>query len=641
MGRKVNVFDIEANGFNATKIHCLSAKKEGQIVSTSNYGNIAKFVSRPDDVIVAHNCFRYDIPTIERIIGCKVRAKVVDTLILSWYLYPDRPRHGLADWGEYFGVPKPPVEDWEGQPLHVYIHRCEEDVKINSLLWDMIWEHLLELYGSEEEAWRLIDYLMFKMDCAREQERSRWKLDVIKCEDTLAKLIKDKQEAHNGLKNAMPKQPIKVKKERPKKPFKQDGSPSAIGVKWFQLLKDNNLPDWWKEPVEVITGYSEPNPGSHEQIKAWLYSLGWEPMTFKYVKRKEEDIQAEFDAGNHRPERYRPIEQVYLPDSGGQLCPSVEELFEKEPALRLLEGVSVIAHRISIMGGFLKAVDGEGYVMAQIQGLTNTLRFKHKVVLNLPGVDKPYGKEVRGCLIAPDGYELCGADCCSLEDRTKQHFMYPYDPDYVNEMNTPDFDPHIDICVQGGLMSAADAVAYKHADDVFKHSVLYKELHKARKKGKVTNYACVYGAGGATVARSAGISDSEGKDLVEIYWKRNWSVKAVAEAQVVKEVRGQKWLLNPVSKLWYSLRAEKDRFSTLNQGTGVYCFDMWVKNFRSKRPQLTGQMHDEVILCVKKGMRKECTDLLKWAIQEVNKQLKLNRELDVDVQFGDSYADIH
>ena len=39
-----------------------------------------------------------------------------------------------------------------------------------------------------------------------------------------------------------------------------------------------------------------------------------------------------------------------------------------------------------------------------------------------------------------------------------------------------------------------------------------------RKLGKAANYSCVYGAGGATVARSAGISEREGSKLVEAYW---------------------------------------------------------------------------------------------------------------------------
>jgi hypothetical protein len=110
---------------------------------------------------------------------------------------------------------------------------------------------------------------------------------------------------------------------------------------------------------------------------------------------------------------------------------------------------------------------------------------------------------------------------------------------------------------------------------------------------------------------------------------------------VTKKALGIEWLFNPVSKFWYSLRSEKDKFSTLNQGTGVYCFDMWIKNFFDSRPQITGQMHDEVILCVKKGYRDQCTKLLKDAVYKVNEQLNLNRDLDVDVQFGLNYAQIH
>jgi hypothetical protein len=101
------------------------------------------------------------------------------------------------------------------------------------------------------------------------------------------------------------------------------------------------------------------------------------------------------------------------------------------------------------------------------------------------------------------------------------------------------------------------------------------------------------------------------------------------------------WLFNPVSQFWYSLRYEKDRFSTLNQGTGVYCFDRWIMEFRKKRPQLTGQMHDEIIVTIKKGYREQLTKLLKEAVAVVNEELKLNRELDISVEFGDSYASIH
>jgi DNA polymerase I-like protein with 3'-5' exonuclease and polymerase domains len=170
---------------------------------------------------------------------------------------------------------------------------------------------------------------------------------------------------------------------------------------------------------------------------------------------------------------------------------------------------------------------------------------------------------------------------------------------------------------------------------------LYKRIAASRKVYKQVNYSCVYGAGGATVGRSAGVSTSKGEKLVAAYWERNWSVKAIAEDCTVKRCNGMKWLYNPVSGFWYSLRHEKDRFSTLNQGTGVYCFDMWVKKVKSKGLPIIGQMHDEIIGLVKKGVRERATSVCKWAVGEINKELKLNRELDVDVQFGSSYAEIH
>ncbi len=622
------VFDIETDGLRSTKMHVFSANYQGKIFSTPDPKSVQKLLGREDLVVIAHNCYRFDVPELKRLFNLDVNAKVVDTLALSWYLYPERAKHGLAEWGEEFGVPKPVVEDWEGLTYEEYEHRCEEDVKINTLLWEKIRAHLLELYGSEEGMWKLIDYLMFKMDCAAEQERSKWRVDKTLAERTFKELEEDLVKATEQLRQVMPTVPVWTVKKRPVKPYKKDGSYSVHGENWFALLEKLNKP---KDTLEVkyVSDRDEPNPGSTVQIKNWLFDLGWEPCTFKYVRDKETgDV--------------RKIPQIRSKNGNNEavLTPSVEVLLEKVPELKALERMGIVKHRYDVVKGFLRNLE-DGYLRARIKGLTNTLRFKHEEIVNLPGVDKPYGKELRGCLIAREGYELLGSDMCSLEDRTKQHYMFPYDPEYVKEMMTPDFDPHIDIAVQGKLMSYEDAVKFKNADSEFKTTKLYKALGGIRKRGKATNYAAVYGAGGATVARSAGITKAEGEELVKIYWERNWSVKAIANAQEVKTLKGQMWLLNPISNLWYSLRYEKDIFSTLNQGTGVFCFDTWIGFVRSKRSQLTGQFHDEIILEVKKGHREEATKLLKWAIKETNKLLKLNRELDVDVQFNNSYAGIH
>lgn len=615
---KYVVFDVECDGLNPTEIHVLTANFEGRLFSTSDYDEMRRLLLREDCVFIGHNIIRFDVPVLERLLGIKVKAKLVDSLTCSWYLYPERAKHGLADWGEEFGVPKPVIEDWEGLSYDEYKHRCEEDVKINTLLWEKMKEHLLKLYESEEEMWRFIDYLMFKMECAAEQERSKWKMDEDLAKRTFDTLSGELVAAHDKLREVMPKVPVMSTKKRPAKPFKKNGDMSAHGEKWFALLEELGKPKDTQE-VTYIAEYKEPNPGSTPQIKDWLFSLGWEPCTFKFVRDKETgDV------------RQVPQIRAKNGDNEAVLTPSVEVLLDKVPELEALQNVGIVKHRYDVVNGFLRNVK-DGFLQARIKGLTNTLRFKHEEIVNLPGVDKPWGKELRGCLIAREGYELVGSDMASLEDRTKLHYLWDFDPEYVKQMMADDYDPHLDLALFAGAITEEDVRLHKEG---IKNCPL-------RKVYKAVNYASVYGAGAATIARSAGVSKQQGALLREAYWKKNWSVKAVAESRRVKTVFGQKWVFNEVSKFWYSLRHDKDIFSTTNQGTGVYCFDIWIKHIFSERKQLSGQFHDEVILEVKKGHREQAEALLRRAIKKTNEEIKLNRELDIDVQFGQSYSDIH
>ena len=83
------VFDIEADGINATKIHCMVAN--GKEVDKDFFVNL-----KPEDTLIGHNIIRYDIPVLERLLGIKIKAQLIDTLALSWYLFPTVNRHGLV-----------------------------------------------------------------------------------------------------------------------------------------------------------------------------------------------------------------------------------------------------------------------------------------------------------------------------------------------------------------------------------------------------------------------------------------------------------------------------------------------------------------------------------------------------------------
>jgi len=612
------IFDIETNGLNPTKIHCLSYTHPDtlDVKTLFDYDDMRSLLTKQNH-ITGHNIVRYDVPVLERLLGIELNCSYYDTLPMSWVMNTDRPKHGLASFGEDFGIPKPVIEDWKGLTQEEYAHRCEEDVKINYHLWQDLIFKFRRVYEQDKLLLnKYLQYLTYKMQCAAEAEQQEWRLDVDLAEKCVADLTAQQDQKVAELVDVMPMNRIYKVATKPKKYTKEDGSVSKLGHKWDALLEEYGMPKGYEGELKVVKGVEPANPKSPDQVKDWLYSMGWEPCTHKYVK--EED-------GSERR-----IPQVR---KDGELTRSVQLLVEQDKAVAVLDGLTVIQHRLAIFKGFLECQVG-GFVKAEIAGLTNTLRFKHsKPLVNLPGVDKPWGKEVRGCLLAPDdNHTLCGADMTSLEDTTKRHYMQPYDPDYVKEMSKDGFDPHLDLALHSG------AITQKQID---MHNSGEKSLKTLRKNYKVVNYSATYGVGAAKLSRETGMSVGQAGSLLTAYWERNKAVTEFVDDQPVRNIGGQMWVQNPVSKFWHTLRFKKDVFSTLNQSTGAYCFDRWVYNYRSERPNLIGQFHDETINVVKKGDEALHTETLQDAIKMLNKHLQLNVDLGIDVQYGATYADIH
>src|SRR5690606_17395132 len=242
-------------------------------------------------------------------------------------------------------------------------------------------------------------------------------------------------------------------------------------------------------PIEYIKGWEDGNPASSEQVKEWLYSLGWEPAYIKFVRDKKTN-------------EYRQIPQYVSEYEKGELCDSVKALIDKEPALENLSGLSTINHRIGFLKGFIEHFRGTK-VYQEIGGLTNTLRVKHRVPLaNLPKPGLPWSDSIRACLTTKDGELMIGSDLSSIEDKVKFSYIYPYDPDFVNEMMSDDFDPHLSTAIAGGLITQEQSDMYKFVDKgigelpeqyrELTEEQLRAEFNKVKEKrqiGKTGNYA--------------------------------------------------------------------------------------------------------------------------------------------------------
>jgi hypothetical protein len=617
------VFDIEGDGFDMTKVHVLSYIDATMDKPRSIYdlSDIEAFFAE-DRVFIGHYIIGFDLVQLRKFVTVG-DIKKVDTLPLSWYLNFDRPEHGLGSYGTDYGIPKPVVTDWVNITREEATHRCEEDVKINWRLWKDLDRKLKRMYTEDADKQKLISYLNFKMECAAEQEALGVHLNVSKAQGHYDELLIAQAQKVEELKSVMPNRIVYKKKSKPQSTHNNNGELSAYGERWYALLRSLKLPESAIGPVTVVDKEEEPNPGSPAQVKDWLFSLGWEPCTYKFDRHKKTGEEKKIEQVRNQKGHSRE----------GELCDSVLELIDKEPSVAVLEGLTIINHRLTVFKGFLEAVNEDGMVKATIAGLTNTLRFKHsKPFVNLPGVDKPWGTEIRGCITAPDGFMLCGADMVSLEDTTKRHYIQPHDPDYVAEMSKDGYDPHLDLAKFAGEITQGD---------IDKHNSGEHSLSALRKSYKTTNYSATYGVRPKKLSRTAGITVKKATELLDAFWKRNWAVEKVASDCKVRNLDGQMWLKNPVSGFYHSLRYDKDRFSTLNQSTGTYCFDTWLYYCRKAGVEVVFQSHDEMGSYCKIGNEEALEGVLRIAMDKLNDKLNLNVKLGIDVQFGNNYAETH
>lgn len=694
---KATVSDIESDGLldEATLLHVLSCKlQDGKEVSIrgNDHDRILKFLNYHIDneiPIVGHNFIRYDVPLLEKILNVDLsKLMVIDSLLLSFYLNTRRKSHGLDSFFEDYGIAKPPVTDWVGLPYEEYKHRCEQDVLINTALWEDLRDRLVDMYTKSKEAIdsgrvntlkvspderqhidklkglsvedhinRFLTFLMAKGDTMRLREKTRIKLDQELLGVTEEELAVKLEAAKAELEEVMPKVPKYAKKNLPKNPFKKDGSVSASGKSWNEAIENLQKVDERGNPLsmavegegnvlKVLKKYEEPNINSSDQIKKWLFSHGWKPQTFNYVK-DEEAQQAWVDSGFKKELKPKPrkIPQLSIEgENGKELCPSVLDLADKVPEIRAYSGYTLLKHRYDLLQGFKREMDSEGFVQAAIGGLTNTLREKHRVpVVNLPSVDRLYGEQIRGLLTCEEDEIMLGSDLSSLEDRVKNHFCLPHDPDYIESISVAGFDPHVFMCYSAGYINEDDLNAWYRGE---KRS----HVKAVRGLGKCVNYSSVYGAGPETIARSGGMSLEDAKKLHKAYWEVHGYVKSIAEEQEIifcdKELR---WLVNPINGFCYNIRTDKDIFSTLIQGTGSYFFDIWIDNILNTMVEKWGKAklsllyHDEYATVIKDtpNLRKQFEELTYSSIEKVNEQFDLRVELGCDVQWGKSYAEIH
>jgi len=364
--------------------------------------------------LIAHNQIQYDLAVLKKLVGWTPAktTTIRDTMLMSQILDYNRfnGRHGLAYWGEYLGVKKPEHEDWMNFSEDM-VHRCREDVKINEKVYRLLARQLTEFLKSSKNPEYMKKSLRVEHKLSEFQSMCTeygWKFDMKTALRLEKEMEKELEEIRNKVEPKMSKR-IQVMDSEPREPeYRKDGAYMARTVYHFdidqELGKTTRPLDGPYQRIKVL----DPDLGSMEYVKEYLYSIGWEPLDWNWEKKGRE-----------------------FKKKSPKLC--------EESMVRLgQDGIDLnrfytTRSRLGILQGWIANTDEDGQLRGEMFTIsTPTGRARHKIVVNVPGSEAAWGKEMRSLFGCKEGYKVIGADSAGNQFRALCHYIK--DEEFTNEV---------------------------------------------------------------------------------------------------------------------------------------------------------------------------------------------------------------
>ncbi len=260
---------------------------------------------------------------------------------------------------------------------------------------------------------------------------------------------------------------------------------------------------------------------------------------------------------------------------------------------------------------------------------------------NIP-IRTELGREVRTTFVAEPGYTLLAADYSQIELRIVASLA---EDKKLLEIFTNKEDVH-----------TATAAAINGV----KPEEVTKEMRYAAKE---VNFGVLYGMGSYGLSWRAGIPQWQAKEFIDKYFREFSGVKNYLD-QTIKFVKkegyaetlfGRRRQIPELQSSNYQLRAAGERMAVNMpiQGTAADLMKLAMievhKNLKAPARKAGGlkhessdvkmilQVHDELVLEVKKGMEKEIGELVRKAMVEV---AKLRVPIEVNVSFGKRWGEL-
>jgi DNA polymerase-1 len=487
---KLLTFDLESDGFvhNATRIWCAASSTHGESavipwVFEEEPQDKDQFLRELEsaDVLIGHNIIAHDLPLLRRLWGWQPSPgqKLVDTLLMSRLLNPDRPKpphcprsagpHSVEAWGYRLGSAKQGHDEWDRFSVEM-LSRCVQDVRIQVKIYDTLLEE--SRAGSWGPALRLT---MGLWPWLVRQEEYGFAVDVSLMKESVDRLTRWMNKIDRAV---APRLPLILEVEENKvageygyvkKPFLKDGSYSQVTERFLAKYAEQDV-GYVQAPLPEVAGpfarisFRYVSLDSNEEVKDFLLKSGWIPQEWN-----------ENNAGERTTPKMTQTEEF----EGVQ--GSLGKLVAKRVVMRQRRGV---------IEGWLDYLDGSSpsvnaRLPASVAGLAVTGRARHRLIVNVPGPDKFFGKQMRSMFISTPPKVLVGID--SKGNQARQLAARMGDDDFTRVILDPAVDIH-------SYNQHRAGIATRHAAKTF-------------------YYALLFGAGDAKIAKQLGITLAAAKEL--------------------------------------------------------------------------------------------------------------------------------
>ena len=658
------IFDIETNGLLDTvdTFHTGAFCYEGSETSTSCNEEQLVSILKKAGAVTGHNIIMYDMPALRKLGLLKpyyidgyelhsedLNVNIVDTLIFSRLLYPEIELHGLAAWGEKLHISKPVIEDWKGLTLEEYEHRCKEDVKINSKLWDIIKRSAVNVERAYEIECHFADIIAKQVENGFTFDS---KLAMLVC-DAIEKRMDelDKAVLHlmpNAALNKGELKDVKIPWIR----YTKTGALVASVQKWLDkheceyneytgLIEhdDGNITDPRVE--EYLTVTKKLRLSNKDGMKEYLFSLGWEP---EYWNLKKDA------SGKTVKEDGEVVKMSPKVRQGEAICLSLVGMRNSSEQLNLIVqsyiAYSVYKHRKSCLEGMLKQprIKVDGKLGADMNTLgASTGRVTHKVVANIPKSFNEFDDKkisvhgvsglkhiMRACFKASEGYVLVGIDASALEARVEAHYVWEY---------------------PGGEMYSVELLGEKPKDI---HTLNSKRLGISRDLAKGVKYALGYGASVAKIMSLLRCDRERAEEVYNNYWESAACVKMLLADLEQGWLNSQSRRIITIDGRPLYVDSRHKLLNYLFQSTGTIIMKV-AACIMDRRLRAEGlyansavrkvcDYHDEFqfeVLASVSGLAERVGKMGIECIRQAGEQLELNVPLDGEYKIGANWGETH